>query len=74
VKGGGLHGAPAVYDEARVNKRASIICKAISARQQKFPYEKPYVYKPFEGRSEMFEWDENAKTGMHDYNLLDLSI
>ena len=74
VKGGGLHGAPAVYDEARVNKRASIICKAISARQQKFPYEKPYVYKPFEGRSEMFEWDENAKTGMRDYNLLDFSI
>ena len=74
VKGGGLHGAPAVYDEARVNKRASIICKAISARQQKFSYEKPYVYKPFEGKSKMFEWDEDAKIGMHDYNLLDLSI
>ena len=74
VKGGGLHGAPAVYDEARVNQRSSIICKAISARQQKFPHEKPYEYKPFEGKSEMFKWDENAKTDMHDYNLLDFSI
>ena len=74
VKGGGLHGAPAVYDEQRVNKRSSIICKAISARQQKFPHEKPYEYKPFEGKSGMFTWDEKAKTDMHDYNLLDFSI
>ena len=74
VKGGGLHGAPAVYDEQRVNKRSSIICKAISARQQKFPHEKPYEYKPFKGKSGMFRWDEKAKTDMHDYNLLDFSI
>ena len=74
VKGGGLHGAPAVYDEARVKKRSSIICKAIAARQQKFPNEKPYLYKPFEGETEMFKWDENAKADMHDYNLLDFSI
>jgi len=74
VKGGGLHGAPAVYDEARVKKRSSIICKAIAARQQKFPNEKPYLYKPFEGEPEMFKWDENAKADMHDYNLLDFSI
>ena len=74
VKGGGLHGAPAVYDEARVQKRSSIICKAIAARQQKFPNEKPFLYKPFEGKPEIFKWDKNAKADMHDYNLLDFSI
>ncbi|MBT6306677.1 MAG: phytanoyl-CoA dioxygenase [Rhodospirillaceae bacterium] len=74
VKGGGLHGAPATYDDARIRKRSSIIGHAIAARKQRFPNENAYHYMPFEENNETFNWDEKAKNNMHDYNLLDLSI
>jgi hypothetical protein len=72
VLGGGLHNAATVYDASRIHERARIIGYAINARQQRFPHEPPYVYAPHEG--ETYRWDADAKTGLKDYNLLDLSI
>jgi ectoine hydroxylase-related dioxygenase (phytanoyl-CoA dioxygenase family) len=74
VYGGGLHAAPAVFDEKRIRERSRVIGYAIDARRQKFPNEKPFVYRPFEQANEHYAWDEAAKASMHDYNLLDLSI
>ncbi|MGI9424882.1 MAG: hypothetical protein ACR2PA_16920, partial [Hyphomicrobiaceae bacterium] len=74
VAGGGLHAAPAVFDEARIGERSRVIGYAIAARHQRFPDEAPFRYRPFEEAGQSYVWDEAAKSKMHDYNLLDLSI
>jgi Phytanoyl-CoA dioxygenase (PhyH) len=74
VKGGGVHNAAAVYDAARIRERARLIGYGIDARRQRFPDEKPYVYKPHADEGLSYRWDEKAKAGIKDYNLLDLSI
>jgi hypothetical protein len=74
VKGGGVHNAPAVYDEARIARRARLIGYAIDARRQRFPDETPYVYRPHAETGETYCWDAAAKADVKDYNLLDLSI
>lgn len=72
IKGGGLHNAEAVYDEARIHERARVIGYAIDARRQRFPDETPFVYQPQVG--EVYRWDASLKAALKDYNLLDLSI
>ncbi len=72
VMAGGVHNAPAVYDSGRIAQRARAIGYAIDARRRRFPDEVPFVYAPQSGES--YEWDEAARAGMRDYNLLDLSI
>jgi hypothetical protein len=74
VQGGGLHNAPAVYDEARIRERARVIGYAIDARRKRFPQETPFVYRPHAEHGESWTWDAAAKATMRDYNLLDLSI
>lgn len=74
VQGGGVHNAPAVYDAARIAKRARVIGYAIDARRRRFPAETPFAYKPHRDTGEIWRWDAAAKAAMHDYNLLDLSI
>lgn len=74
VAGGGIHNAPAIYDEARIRERSRLIGYAIDARRQRFPDEVPYDYKPFVDAGLSYHWDEAARQSLHDYNLLDLSI
>ena len=74
VKGGGLHGKPAVYDAERIIKRSKIIKLAIEARKQRFPNEEAYEYKPLSASTEDFTWNAATRKSLHDYNLLDLSI
>ena len=74
VAGGGLHNAPAVYDEARIRHRSRIIGYAIDARRQRFPEETSYEYAPFQAEGDVWRWDSEAKATMKDYNLMDLSI
>jgi len=74
VKGGGVHNAAAVYDAERIRERARLIGYGIDARRQRFPDEKSYVYKPHADEGLSYRWDEKAKAGIKDYNLLDLSI
>ena len=74
VKGGGVHSAPAVYDEERIRTRSRVIGYAIDARRQRFPDETPFPYKPFAESGERYCWDEESKASMKDYNLLDFSI
>ncbi len=74
VKGGGLHNAPAVYDAARIAKRARVIGYGIDARRQRFPDETPFAYKPFVDDGAEYHWNETAKADLKDYNMLDLSI
>jgi hypothetical protein len=74
VHGGGLHAAPAVFDEARIRKRSRIIGYAIDARRQRFSSEVPFVYQPLADNGESLRWNENVKRNIKDYNLLDFSI
>jgi ectoine hydroxylase-related dioxygenase (phytanoyl-CoA dioxygenase family) len=72
VAGGGVHNAPAVYDEERIATRAKAIGWAIDARRQRFPAEAPFAYAPHAGQT--FHWDDTARAAIKDYNLLDLGI
>ena len=74
VRGGGVHNAPEVYDLARIRARSRMIGYAIDARCQRFPDETPFDYAPFADSGERYQWNAEAKAGMKDYNLLDLSI
>lgn len=74
VQGGGLHNAPAVYDEVRIGQRARVLGHAIEARRQRFPEETPYAYQPHLVSGERFEWTARTMGQLRDYNLLDLSI
>ena len=74
VKGGGLHNKEAVYDADRIRERARLIGYAIDARRQRFPNETSFVYKPHADEGLIYHWDAEAKAGIKDYNLLDLSI
>lgn len=74
VTGGGLHSAPAVFDEERIRERCRVIGYAIDARRQRFPNEAPFVYKPLSDGGVQCRWTDTARTGLKDYNLLDLSI
>ena len=74
VEAGGVHNDRAVYDEKRIRQRAALIGFGIDARRKRFPSETPFDYKPHADAGLTYTWDEQAKAGIKDYNLLDLSI
>jgi ectoine hydroxylase-related dioxygenase (phytanoyl-CoA dioxygenase family) len=74
VEAGGVHNERAVYDAQRIAERARMIGYGIDARSQRFPNETSFVYKPHADARLTYTWDEQAKAGIKDYNLLDLSI
>ena len=74
VEAGGVHNDRAVYDDARITERARLIGYGIDARRKRFPNEKAYDYKPHVDAGLTYTWDETARAGIRDYNLLDLSI
>ncbi len=74
VKGAGIHSASVVYDDAMIRERARLIPLAIDARQQRYPDEVAYCYKPFAHELDHYRWSPEAMAGLKDYNLQDLSI
>jgi Phytanoyl-CoA dioxygenase (PhyH) len=74
VEAGGVHNAKAVYDDKRIAERAKLIGYGIDARRKRFPNERPFVYSPHTNACLAYRWDDEAKAGIKDYNLLDLSI
>lgn len=70
--GSGIHGVLGELDEVRVSKRSEMIGWGIAARKQHYANETPFDYQPLRGRT--FEWNEAARSEIHDYSLLDLSI
>ena len=74
VTSGGIHNKAATYDADRIRERARLIGYGIDARRRRFPDETPYVYRPHADEGLSYRWDDEAKAGLKDYNLLDLSI
>ena len=72
VRGGGILGAEAVFDEVHIERRSRPIAFAIDARAQRFPDETPYVYQPLADQD--LKWNDAARRELHDYSLLDMSI
>ncbi len=74
VEGAGIHSPVAVYDDDLIKTRSRVIGYAIDARSKKYPDERPFEYQPFAASGETYVWNAEAKAGLKDYNLLDLSI
>ena len=74
VKGAGIHSESVIYDEELIRKRTEVLGYALEARQQQYPDETRYQYKPFSESGEQFVWNDAAREAIRDYNLLDLSI
>lgn len=74
VTGGGIHNKAATYDAERIKERARLIGYGIDARRRRFPDEKAFVYRPHADEGLVYRWDDRARAGIRDYNLLDLSI
>jgi hypothetical protein len=74
VKGGGIHSDAQVFDEEIIARRSKVLGYALAARKERYPYEMPYTYQPFEAAGLSFEWNDAARHDMHDYNRDDLSI
>ena len=69
------HDQPVVYDEECVHERSRLIAVGIDARQQRFPHEQRYVYRPLVGQEDVNRWNEVARESIvKDYNLRDLGI
>ena len=68
-------GKEVVYDAERVRERSRIIALAIDARQQRFPNETRYVYKPLAGQEDANRWNDDTRVSLlRNYNLKDLSL
>jgi hypothetical protein len=72
--GNGIHSPQAVYDADRIFERSKVIAWAIDAREQRFPDETPFDYKPFEGVQDAYRYTSDTRVQLKDYNLLDLGI
>lgn len=74
VKGGGVHSASQIFNSDVIERRSRVLGYAIEARKQRFPEEEPYKYQPFNDTNKIFQWNENSRKDLKDYNLDDLSI
>lgn len=74
VMGAGTHNDAQIFDADLIAKRSEVIGYGIDARRQRFPNETPFEYQPFIEKGLSYEWNEEAKASLHDYNALDLSI
>ena len=60
---------PQRYDAERIHERSRIIALAIDARRQRFPHERPYVYRPLAGELDDNRWSEAARESiLKDYD------
>ena len=70
-----LTGQVETYGAERIAARTRILQLAIDARRQRFPHERPYVYKPLAGHEDENRWSEAARASLlKNYNQLDMFI
>ena len=74
IKGGGIHSESQVFDEEIITRRSRAMGYAIEARKQKYPSEVAFSYHPFKEADTSFEWNNESRKDLKDYNLEDLSI
>ena len=72
--GAGIHNDAMLYDADLIEQRSRVIGYAIDARKRRFPVEESYQYRPFTESGKEYTWNDEARDGLKDYNLYDLSI
>ncbi len=71
----GIQSESLTYDAKRIFDRSAVVAVAIDARQQKYPDERRFEYKPFAGLEADFSYnDETRQRVLRDYTLNDLAI
>ena len=70
--GSGIHGHVGLLDDDRIAERSRMIPLAIDARHQRYPNERPFIYKPLADLE--ITWNDTTRAAIADYNSLDLSI
>lgn len=74
IMGAGIHNDVMCYDADLIERRSRVIGYAIDARGKHYPDEVPYQFQPFAEAGKTYVWNAEAKAGLKDYNLEDLSI
>ena len=74
VMGAGIHNEAMLYDADLIEQRSRVIGYAIDARKRRYPDEESYQYRPFAESGKEYTWNDEARDGLKDYNLYDLSI
>ncbi|MFT5393065.1 MAG: ectoine hydroxylase-related dioxygenase (phytanoyl-CoA dioxygenase family) [Gammaproteobacteria bacterium] len=74
VKSGGVHNPISEYNEDYIKQRSRLIGYAIDARQQQYPGEIPYTYRPFAQSMDEYVWHPEGLSDLKDYNLQDIGI
>ena len=74
VESGGVHNPISVYTDEYIRSRSRMIMFGINARQQRFPNEPRYFYKPMRGLEDEYQWDSSRMAELKDYNLQDIGI
>ena len=74
VEARGVDGAIQTYDEERVRRRSEVLGYAIAARQQRFPEERPFAYRPHVQAGVTFHWSEDSRAQIRDYQIGDMLI
>ena len=68
-------GKQQTYDADRLHQRSRMIAIGIDARQQRFPEERRFAYKPLASEEHLNRWNEtNQREIVQDYNLLDVHL
>ncbi|HYC46949.1 MAG TPA: phytanoyl-CoA dioxygenase family protein [Burkholderiales bacterium] len=63
------------YDAQRIDTRSAVIALAIDARRRHYADEKPFSYRPFEGRESDYAFTPATfERVIRDYNINDLAI
>ena len=64
-----------IYSKETIRKRARVLALAIDARNQRYPDESPYLYRPLEDEIQKIKWNETARNNyLKDYTLDNLGI
>jgi hypothetical protein len=74
VKSGGVHNPISEYNDDYIKQRSRLIGYAIDARQQQYPGETPYTYRPFAQSMDEYAWHPEGLSDLKDYNLQDIGI
>lgn len=68
-------GKTQTYDAERLHQRSRMIAVGIDARQQRFPEERRFEYKPLAGEEHLNQWNETTREQVvKNYNLLDVHL
>jgi len=74
TRGYGHQGTLVTYDAEYLKHRSKMIQWAISARQQRWPEEEPYVYQPLAAEAGELVWSTHLRDDPETMRVLDATM